>query len=41
LALIDNQDQKSKVLKANVAGKGDFDQKVNYTMNDVKREIKE
>lgn len=41
LALIDNKDSKSKMLKADVSGKNDFDSKVKYTMNDVRKEIKE
>lgn len=41
LALIDNKDSKSKVLKADVSGKNDFDAKVKYTMDDVRKEIKE
>jgi hypothetical protein len=40
LALIDSNNTKSKVLKANVFGKSDPENKINYTMQDIKDEIK-
>lgn len=41
LALIDTKDNKSKVLKANVSGKGEMETKSAYTMKDIRREMKE